>query len=78
MTVKERATRVLDAMPEERLPDALRLLEDLLGQPYTLDSAPLDNEPLTGDEQAAIAEGHVEWKRGEFILHDAVVARTRA
>jgi hypothetical protein len=58
MTVKERLHQVVDEMSEEEAEATLRRIEARRNDPLLrfLDAAPLDDEPVTPDEEAAIAE----------------------
>lgn len=63
-------------MPEPELPAARRYLEYLrqTADPLrrALDAAPADDEPLTGDDLAAIREGHADRAKGETASHDDI------
>jgi hypothetical protein len=68
---------LVDELPEPELPAARRFLEYLRQQPpdslrLALDAAPLDDEPVTEDDLAAIREGFEEQARGETVSHDEV------
>jgi len=58
MTVKERLHRVVDEMTEEEAEAMLRRIEALRSDPFLrfLDEAPIDDEPVTAEEEAALAE----------------------
>jgi hypothetical protein len=58
MTVKERLHRAVDEMSDEEAEDMLRRIQALRGDPFLrfLDQAPIDDEPVTTEEEAAIAE----------------------
>jgi hypothetical protein len=58
MTVKERLHQVVDAMSDEEAEAMLRRVEALRNDPFVrfLDEAPLDDEPVTSEEEAAVAE----------------------
>jgi hypothetical protein len=53
-------------MSEEEAEAMLRRVEALRGDPslHYLDAAPVDDEPVTGDEEAAIAEVEVDRAAG--------------
>jgi hypothetical protein len=57
---------------EERLALLLRREDDPLL--YALANAPLDDEPLTDEDRAAVAEAHAEIERGETITLDELDA----
>lgn len=68
---------LVDELPEPELPAARRFLEYLRQQPpnslrLALDGAPLDDEPVTEDDLAAIREGFVDQARGETLSHEEV------
>jgi predicted transcriptional regulator len=68
---------LVDELPEPELAAAKRFLEYLRQQPsdslrLALDAAPLDDEPVTEDDLAAIREGFEEQARGETVSHDEV------
>ena len=60
MTVKERLHHLVDELPESEAPTAARILEALrvAADPVrsALERAPLDDEPLTEEETATLAE----------------------
>lgn len=58
MTVKERLHRAVEELSDEEAEAVLRQLEALRSDPFVryLDSAPVDDEPVTPAEEAAIAE----------------------
>jgi predicted transcriptional regulator len=68
---------LVDELPEPELAAAKRFLEYLRQQPsdslrLALDAAPLDDEPVTEDDLAAIREGFEEQARGETVSHEEV------
>ncbi|MCB1036514.1 MAG: hypothetical protein KDD47_21995 [Acidobacteria bacterium] len=68
---------LVDELPEPELPAARRFLEYLRQQPpdalrLVLDAAPLDDEPVTDDDLAAVREGFEEKARGETVSHAEV------
>jgi hypothetical protein len=58
MTVKERLHQVVDELTDEEAEAMLRRVEALRSDPFVryLDAAPVDDEPVTPEEEAAIAE----------------------
>jgi hypothetical protein len=77
MTTREALRRLVDELPDLELEPARRYLEYLRNvgsDPMlrTLMEAPLDDEPLTADDEAAIAEGQAEIDRGEVVNLDEV------
>ena len=68
---------LVDELPESELPAAQRFLEYLRRQPEEslrsmLAAAPLDDEPLTEEDLAAIREGLEEKARGDVVTHEEV------
>ncbi len=67
---------LVDELPEPELPAAKRFLEYLrqAADPLrlALDSAPVDDEPLTEEDLAAIREGFADREQGETVLHEEV------
>lgn len=69
--------RLVDVLPESELHTAARVLEALGvlgsdGPRYTLETAPVDDEPETEEERAAVAEARAELARGEGIPAAAI------
>jgi hypothetical protein len=58
MTVRERLHRVVDELSDEEAEAMLRRVEALRNDPFLrfLDQAPVDDEPVTTEEEAAMAE----------------------
>jgi len=76
MVTRDRLHRLIDDLAENDLQAAEELLGRLLKSPQDdsedavrrlLDSAPLDDEPTTPEEEAAVAEAWREYQRGETI-----------
>jgi hypothetical protein len=68
---------LVDELPEPELLAARRFLEYLRHQPadplrLVLDAAPLDDEPTTEEDLAAVREGLKEKSRGETVSHEEV------
>lgn len=65
-----------DELPEPELPAAKRFLEYLrqAGDPLrlALDSAPVDDEPLTEEDLEAIQEGFADRDGGETVSREEV------
>lgn len=76
--MKDRETlhTLVDDLPEAELLAARRFLEYLRRQAdplrSILDAAPLDDEPVTAEDLAAIREGLAEKARGEVVSHEEV------
>lgn len=58
MTVKEQLDRVVDELSDDQAEAALRRIDALRSDPLVrfMDAAPLDDESVTAEEKAAIAE----------------------
>jgi hypothetical protein len=65
MTVNAKADlhRLIDDLDEEQAARLLRIVGDPLERSLML--APLDDEPLTEEDKAAIAEGEAAYRRGD-------------
>ena len=81
MTARERIYRLVDMLPDAELETAGRVLAGLSALSLagsaaaTLANAPLDDEPVTAGEAAAIEEGERDLERGRVV--DANEVRTR-
>ena len=66
---------LIDRIPEEELPAARRFLEYLaVGPAYCAAlAAPLDDEPVTEGDAAAIAQARKEVRAGAVASHDEVL-----
>jgi hypothetical protein len=66
VTIKERLHQAVDTMTDEEAAVALRALAELSGDPvaWTLDHAPLDDEPETEEERRAVADVRADRERG--------------
>jgi hypothetical protein len=75
---RQHAHEIIDHIPESQLSTAVGLLEKIL-DPVTLAllNAPIDDEPVTEEEKAEIAESHEWLKRngGKGIPHDEAMRR---
>jgi hypothetical protein len=58
MTTKERLHQVVDELTDDEAEAMLRRVEALRADPFVrfLDAAPVDDEPITPEEEAAVAE----------------------
>ncbi len=76
MTVKERLHHLVDVLPERELETAAHVLEALhaTADPvaWALDNAPLDDEPYTQEEQAAVEEAYEDVASGTTFTLDEV------
>lgn len=77
MTLKERVHLLVEELPERQLALAERLLKELEAAETdpVLDAllkAPIDDEPETEDERAAIDEALADLAAGRVISHDTL------
>jgi hypothetical protein len=82
MTPSEARIRLhdlIESLPSEDVPTALRILEALNISsdpvPPAWRDVPTDDEPETQEERAAVAEAHREIEDGKGIPHDDVMRR---
>ena len=73
MTVNAKADlhRLIDDLDEEQAARLLQIVSDPLERSLML--APLDDEPLTDEDKAAIAEGEAAYRRGDWVSDDDLV-----
>jgi hypothetical protein len=66
MTVRERLHQVVDELSDEQAEAALRRIDALRDDPMVryMDAAPLDEEPVTAEEAAAVAEAEADRANG--------------
>ncbi|MBS1878011.1 MAG: hypothetical protein JST31_00705 [Actinobacteria bacterium] len=66
MTTRERLHRIVDELPEEELDAALQAIEGRADDPMIrrLDDAPLDDEEISPEEEAAVQEARDEVAAG--------------
>lgn len=66
MTVKERLHKMVDEMTDEEAEAILRRVELQRADPLVrfFDAAPVDDEPVSAEEEAAIAEVDADRARG--------------
>ncbi len=71
---REIAHAYLDRLPEDQLAAVRGLLESMLSPlDRSLALAPIDDEPLTPEEAAAIDAGVASLERGEGIPHEEIL-----
>ena len=63
--------RLIDDLDEEQAARLLQLVGDPLERSLML--APLDDEPLTEEDRAAIAEGEAAYRCGDWVSDDDLV-----
>lgn len=73
MTERERLHALIDTLPENEVHAALRFVEFLETEPssrlWSIEEAPLDDEPLTADEEQALAEAESDVAEGRVVSH---------
>lgn len=67
-SVKADLHRLIDDLDEEQAARLLQIVSDPLERSLML--APLDDEPLTDEDKAAIAEGEAAYRRGDWVSDD--------
>ncbi|HTC23927.1 MAG TPA: hypothetical protein VK688_06160, partial [Gemmatimonadales bacterium] len=79
MAPRDNLHRLVDTLPESELERAERVLEALrqvAEPPYRpLEDAPLDNEPETPEERAAVDEARTDVAAGRVISHEEAKRR---
>jgi hypothetical protein len=71
MTTREALYRLVDSIPAGRLDDARKRLEPLADPVLAaLTNAPIDDEPETDEERAAVEEGRAALDAGDAITLD--------
>lgn len=73
MTAKEQLRERIETLTEHEAERTLRLLDDLR-DPLTalLDNAPIDDEPSTPEEEAAVAEARADIAAGRTVSLDEI------
>jgi hypothetical protein len=74
MTQRDRLHALVDTLPEDELHAALRFLEFLEAEEtptelWSLEDAPMDDEPLTQQEEQALAEAEEDVIAGRVVSH---------
>ncbi len=72
MTTREALYSLVDELPDAALSAAERQLAALRDDPLlrALAIAPVDDEPLTEDERAAIEDAEATYRRGEWVADE--------
>jgi hypothetical protein len=73
---KQHAHQLIDRLPEAEISTAVRFLEFMLLDPAarTLANAPVDDEPITEEEEGAVAEAREWFRHNPGIPFEQVVA----
>ena len=83
MAARAQLHRLVDALPEDALDSAERMLAGLSAPPladpvaYALAGAPMDDEPVTPAYADAIAEGERDVKEGRVVSAAEIRERLR-
>jgi hypothetical protein len=79
MVTRERLHELLDALPESEWPEAERLLVKLRRQAdpvlRAIQDSPVDDEPETPEEAAAVAQAKAELAAGQYVSHEELLRR---
>jgi predicted transcriptional regulator len=70
MSVKDELRGLVDQLSDQGAAEAVRYLRWLMREEAlraTLDAAPLDDEPETDEERAAVAEGKADLEAGRVV-----------
>jgi hypothetical protein len=84
MTTKERLHKLVDELSEAEADDALRYVasrrEDEARDSFArwLESRPEDDEPLTAEDEQAIAEGRADRAAGRTVSHEEMLGKSLA
>jgi hypothetical protein len=75
MTAKEKLRERVETLTEDQAAETLRLL-DQRADPLTrfLENAPLDDEPVTAEEEALVAEANADIAAGRMVSMDEILA----
>ena len=72
---KQQAHELVDQLPPTQLKVVVRLLEEMLDPvSRSIADAPIEHEPLTGEEEKALDEAREWLKRNQGIPHEQVLA----
>lgn len=72
---RDELRRLVEDLPESEIPTAkkmLRFLREVGTQPieYSLENAPIDDEPWTEEDEKAWQEAQEDIKRGDIVSYD--------
>jgi predicted transcriptional regulator len=72
MNARERLMQVVAQMPDDEAEATLARIHARRSDPFLryLDAAPIDDEPLTPEEEAAIAAGRADAAAGRVVSFD--------
>ncbi len=74
MTAKEQLQHAIYALSEDEARDTLRYIEVRRVDPVlaAVLAAPIDDEPVTEEEERGVAEAREEYRRGEAVPLDEI------
>jgi hypothetical protein len=77
MTNREKLHRLVDELSEAEVTPTLRLVETQRHDPVlqTLTNAPEDDEPWTGEDEAAVAESRADLAAGHALSHEEMLRK---
>lgn len=71
---RQQARLLLNAVPDDKIPKIRTLLASLVDPlSLALANAPIDDEPVTAEEEHAFAEGREALARGEGTSHEEIL-----
>lgn len=71
---REQAHLLLNAVPDDKIPKIRSLLASIVDPlAVALANAPVDDEPITAEEEQALAEAREALTRGEGIAHEEIM-----
>lgn len=74
ISVKDDLHRLIDELDEDQAARLLQVVGDPLARSLML--APLDDEPLTDEDKAAVAEGESAYRRGDWTADEELNVET--
>jgi hypothetical protein len=77
VTTKERLHKLVDELSEAEADDALRYVASRREDPLIrrLDSAPLEDEEISAEEEVAAAEGRADIAAGRTVSHEEMLRK---
>jgi predicted transcriptional regulator len=77
MTTKERLHQLVDELSETEAGEALRYVTSRHEDPLVrrLDAAPLEDEEISAEEEAAAAEGRADIAAGRVVSHEEMLRK---
>jgi predicted transcriptional regulator len=75
MTTREELIRVVLDLSDEEAAETLRLIDKRDPLARRLDAAPLEDEEISPEEEAAAAEGRADVAAGRVVSHEEMLRR---